>query len=288
MTEVPQGKRLALIVGVNHAPQSMKAPLQFAEKDAEDLASVLQQPSCGFAAPVVFLGEKAKSGDIRPALLTLLNSLEEGDLLLVHFALHGLPMKVRDGSEEVFLATSDFNCRNAASDPSSYLPLSWLRERFYSSDVAGNVVLLLDCCYAGFTAQSSVDPGFRDSLDFSQLRAILARRFVLRGEDFQLPVGSLRRIFAATSANNTAAERDGHGVMTGLILRALQGKGPDAVTNAGDVTPARLNTFLQEQMQEMGVDPLDYQGTDANQSCWLARYDPATQQASRSALFCAP
>jgi hypothetical protein len=48
-----EGRRLALVVGVNHAPQSVLPPLHYAESDARAMAEALTERACGFSLNTV-------------------------------------------------------------------------------------------------------------------------------------------------------------------------------------------------------------------------------------------
>ena len=67
-----QGKRLALIIGVNEAPKSNLAPLHYAVADAEAMATVLKQYGKFTLLSPPLVSAKATSDAIKKAVLNLM------------------------------------------------------------------------------------------------------------------------------------------------------------------------------------------------------------------------
>ena len=66
-----QGKRLALVIGVNGSPYATASTLEYAVDDANAMAEVLQS-SCGFELlEPALVGESATSERIKTAILDL-------------------------------------------------------------------------------------------------------------------------------------------------------------------------------------------------------------------------
>jgi WD40 repeat protein len=271
-----QGRRFALVVGVNKAPESAKSILHFAEQDAHDMAETLYQPFCAFDHVVELSGDEAKTESVRDAITDLLPDKDDDDLLLFYFAGHGVQKALSASERDAFLVTANFSSDRASRDPVRYISLSWLRDMFYYRTRAGRVVMILDCCYAGFIANSPLDP------EIIETQKLYERYFNLKGDSTMQPVSGLRRIFAAAGADTEIVERDGHGVMTGLMLSALQGKEQSARNDQGEVTLPRLYSFLQERMLKGGVLPLTYLGDDQNRACTLAYHEAPSPQIAPS------
>src|SRR5258707_4337644 len=206
MVPEKQGKRLALLVGVNHAPQSTKAPLRYASQDSQDMAAIFQSPCSRFDYVTLLHNDAAKTMAVRQKIAELIRDKGDEDSLLFYFTGHGIQIALPDGNREVFLVTSDFDYEHAKVDPTSYISLSWLRDMFYYATQAGHVVVMLDSCFSGFMIQNPLDSSFEQSLDFAQIRTILSECFDLRGAKLLRPVNRLRRVFAAAGPDKEASE----------------------------------------------------------------------------------
>src|SRR5258706_15734624 len=83
------GRRLAVVVGVDRTHSSLFAPLSYANRDAQEIADVLQQ-CCEVELLVPpLLGEQATSAAVKRAVLDLARDRSEDDLLLFYFSGHG-------------------------------------------------------------------------------------------------------------------------------------------------------------------------------------------------------
>lgn len=227
-----QEKKYALVVGVNaaaHLPSV--APLRYAESDARGLGWLLARETCNFAFPsAVMTGPEASAQAVRQAVIHLLEHQDQDDLLLFYFTGHSYPVFTSRDETEIYLVTSDFDPQMAQRDPSAYLSLRWLRRMFLEQNTAANVMLILDCSFAGNIWNTA---------------------------DIQQPEQPQRSwaILASAAANTPAYEvsnrrGEGHAAMTGLILDALNGTAPTALDSAGNVTLLSLYSYVQQQMAE--------------------------------------
>ena len=257
---IPNANRFALLVGINNSTSALsyQPKLKYAEKDAEDMAYLLKQPACNFRlmGPAL-LGEKATASNIKQSVIDLVMRRTEQDFLLFYFAGHATPI-----NNEIYFITHDFQEDRVEVDHNFYLSMRWLWEKLYMSKGAGRVLLILDCCYAGNMVDTKDDPLQID------LRRLL--------EDWDTGSSSidqkncLRLILTATGNNIEAQELDGHGLMTGLILKALRGEEPDVLDEEGHVEIRRLHTYLQKKMPK-GQLP-DLAGKFGPYNCILASH----------------
>src|SRR5258708_232707 len=98
--------KLALIVGVNTSSIAppYRSTLKYAEKDAQDMASLLNQPECRFTLLVPALtGEHATSGTIKQRVIELVRKREKEDFLLFYYAGHAIPIE-----NDIYFITHDF------------------------------------------------------------------------------------------------------------------------------------------------------------------------------------
>jgi uncharacterized caspase-like protein len=106
---VEKGRRIALVIGVNHAPNSQLPPLQDAAADAEKMAEVLQQ-HCNFdLLEPPLLNENVTSDRVKKAVRKLARQRADEDFLLLYFSGHGQPMTVEADQPDVYFVTNDFN-----------------------------------------------------------------------------------------------------------------------------------------------------------------------------------
>ena len=124
------------------------------------------------------------------------------------------------------------------------------------------MLLILDCCYAGNMIEAQEDPlkiDFRELLDEWNTGS--------NGKD---PKNCLRLVLTATGYNITAQEQDGHGLMTGFLLKALQGEVNEAMDKGGYIDVRYLHKYLQEKMpKELAPD---LAGKFGPYNCILASY----------------
>jgi hypothetical protein len=71
--------KLALVVGVNNSSNTpYRSTLEYAEQDAQDIASLLQQPACGFSLLTpALIGAEATSGNIKQRVVELVKKRTE-------------------------------------------------------------------------------------------------------------------------------------------------------------------------------------------------------------------
>src|ERR1700730_5282738 len=105
-TDPTSGRRLALVVGCNNSSSNPPnwATLRSAEKDASDVAYLLEKPACNFKLlkPAI-IGKDATAPNIRQAVRDLVKGRTEHDFLLFYFSGHAQPMK----HNEIFFVTYD-------------------------------------------------------------------------------------------------------------------------------------------------------------------------------------
>jgi WD40 repeat protein/DNA-binding XRE family transcriptional regulator len=234
-----EGRKTALIVGVNNTRCSSRLPdLRYAEDDAHEIAHVLRASACNFLCyQMALTGEKAKTQEVRLAVIQLAQQKADQDFLFFYFLGHALPIRTREGRTDIYLVTSDFNEEVAIEDASAYLSLRWLREHLYRSDSDARVLIVLDCCYAEEMLHVTSNPS---SIDLSQLLEECMGHFSVVEQN-----GRWKVVLTASTYTKPVQER----MMTHLLLSALQGKVREAADRRGYVHIPSLYTYLQTQMQ---------------------------------------
>jgi len=263
----PLERKFALVVGVNGAADraSILAQLKYAENDATALAAALVRPACGFTLPVpALLGASARANEIKRALHTLLLQSTSQDALLFFFSGHALPVRLADGSVDIFLVTHDFDPALAAREAALAISLRWLWQYLYAAPDAGNILIVLDCCYAGNFASAAAD---RLNIDMRGLLHMVQDDINITNETWR---SRSRIVLTATGYNQEAYERDMHGRMSGLLIAALHGEVAAVRDQRGRVSIQRLHEYLQDQLPEQ----LPYLLSNLTSPYILADYGP--------------
>ncbi len=240
-------RRIALVVGVNGPAVPGRDSLKYAEQDAIEMAQVLQD--CGyelFRSPLV--GEQATTETVQRALLDLVKVLTDGDLVVFFFSGHGEPMIVTGGVDDIYFVTHNFDVSDIEFYEQTHLSMRILRKVLYEHKKAVDVLIILECCYAGNIGDLSPD------LYLDELRQRIAYFFDAPPATSGASQRGLRLTLAATNAGEIAHERDGHGLMTGLLLPALQGERLKAFdineidNTIGNITFESLFSYVSSNM----------------------------------------
>lgn len=239
-----EGKRLALIIGVNASTKSSyRDPLKYAERDAYEMAIALESSACNFTLLKPALqGKEATTRDVKDAVIELITESTPQDFLCFYFSGHAQPMKVKGESQDIYLVTHDFNESQVEIDPTHHLSMRWLWEVLYQRTNVGKILVILDCCYAGNMLAAGPD----------QYQIDLYKLFknYFEEEDAKKQTDRSRFILSATGYDAVAHERDGHGIMTGLLLKALRGEFTSAYDEEGYLDISALYTYLLKAMPE--------------------------------------
>src|SRR5579885_2427828 len=271
--EPSRGKRLAVVVGVDHAPNSLQPPLHSARKGAEAVAQALKE-HCQFTLlEPPLLDESATSTAIKRMLLRLIQRRSANDFLLFYFSGHGIPMDVQAGRNIIYLGTHDFAEGEVEGDETLHLSLPWLRDKLYFQTEAGKVVLIIDACYSGEMGRTTPDPYLKE------LQERISHYFDAPGSQSGAPSGSLRLALTATGHNLPAQEGPDHGHMTGLLLPALRGEVSEILGRRGHLSLKQLSAYLDEQYEQNNLRLPSLSGDSAGQSCILASFSlPESRQ----------
>lgn len=145
----PVRTKYALVIGIGQFQDPKITPLQYAAKDARDIAALLQDPRWGRfdAANVILLtDEQATRANILKSLQQLILRAEEDDLVFLYVSSHGSPQKGQNDLRTVgYIVTHD-----AAYDS---IYVDGLKYEDFSENVAliraRRKAVFLDTCYSG-------------------------------------------------------------------------------------------------------------------------------------------
>jgi uncharacterized protein YcbK (DUF882 family) len=233
-TQLSEGDKWAIIIGINSYKDSSFDPLSYAVADAQSIYGLLIDEEYGGFNRVELLTDKSKKKPTRENILDALVRVEDladaDDTVLIFFSGHGL-----ERDEISYLLPSDAK-RKSVKD--SGIPIS----RFIAAldDTKAKVqVMFFDACHAGRGLLEAEHPHpHTGSLGFSQ------SQFDLLGKE-----ADGRVIFASCGPREISWE-DGakkQGVFTYYLLEALRGKADD-----GDhiVTVLEASKYVTEQVKQ--------------------------------------
>jgi len=194
-------QRWAFLVGINHYRERQQfPPLNFCRNDVQALDTLLQQ--AGFTTVCLHDGldyaepRFPDAQNIKAELQSLCRKVGPNDLLLVYFACHG----TRQGDGQPRLITWD--TRSACLEETALRVQDledWLR-----ASQSNRLVLMMDACHIGTgkDSRSLADPEF-------------VRHVYEMAEGFHL--------LAASTDQQQAWEKSGHGVFSYHVLQGLSG-----------------------------------------------------------------
>jgi hypothetical protein len=202
------GRRLALVVAVDHYDHSGLRRLAAPGADAAALAEVLGDPDLGGFDVTVVRNER--SSVICERIEELLAARERADLVLLHFSCHGL----KDEAGELYLAATNTVPDRLASTAVEAALVGRLMRR----SLAQRVVLLLDCCYGGaferglvHRAGGDIDVGgqfLQDRLGGGRGRAIITASTAME--------------YAFEGSRLTGGLPDGPSLFTGAVVEGIR------------------------------------------------------------------
>ena len=203
--------RIALIVGINHYPHGQ--PLHGCVADAREMQRVLARHGTGqpnFDCRLMVADGSDARGIARRVMKDAVKTLfaANADIALFYFAGHG-----HIESTGGYLLGSD------AHDGDDGLALNDVLT-FANASPARNTVVILDSCHSGI---AGTPPG--------------------NGELAMLSEGLT--VLTASSADQYANERDGHGVFSALMIDALEGA---AANLTGDITPGSVYAHIDQSL----------------------------------------
>jgi hypothetical protein len=267
-------RRLAVVVGVNAAPYAQSSALQqelHATNDAEQMGTVLTAHGGFELLQPTILGAEASNDKVKRTLLALADQRTGEDFLLFYFSGHGHLVR-RDGQNDVYLVTHDFNEREARADEHMHLSMRWLQQQLYHSPSAGKVLLILDCCYAGEMGRMVSDPYLEE------LKMHFRGYFDAPKAQSGSAVKGLRLALTATGHMQLAHDKGNNGVMTGLLLPALRGEIDQVIDldNRGYVPFPLVQNYLQREMPK--IQNPSVAGDYAGKECLLARHEQRAEE----------
>jgi hypothetical protein len=234
-----EGKRQAVIIGIDKYGDDEIPNLEGAENDATDICQRLKDFG-KFKIANCLLNENATCMAIRKAISDLLWQTDPCDLSLFYFSGHGFVDSYKNG----YLAPYDIK----KEEPLVYgIDMQELKRVFLDSVNKLCVLMILDCCYSGIPTK-----GDRSIADVKVPYGSLFEKI----EEEKKNKGKI--ILASSGEHEVSREkkdcihacRSGeqghcHGVFTYYLIEGLDGKAADPT---GIITLDRLHKYVNDQL----------------------------------------
>lgn len=200
--------RKALIIGIDNYAT---VPLYGCVNDAEDIAKLLEtndDESVNFAVQI----KTSKTHQINKSSLKQWISecfIGDDEIALFYFSGHGY-IDATGG----YIVTPD------------YAPMDWgvsMQDilTFANNSKCRNKIIILDCCHSG--SVGSINPGQQNTAIINEGVTILT----------------------ASKSDESAAEKNGHGVFTELLIEALKGGAADVI---GNISPGSIYAYIDRAL----------------------------------------
>ncbi len=226
-TGTPAGKKVALLIGVNTYDKRGFRDLEYAERDIDAMAAVLQDAEweVRLLRGTSTGTQRATLGNINSAVEATLTGRTKRDLVLVGLAGHGVQAEVEGGGAlraESFFCPADAEQGNAKTMLAIGKLFTEIERRG-----GGSNLILVDACRE--------DPTRGRGLDGSKVTALPEGLAVLFG------------CRAGQKSYETANAGGGHGVFFHFVLQGLHGAAKD---DRGQVTWGRLTEYVSRHVSE--------------------------------------
>ena len=243
-----EGRKWAVIIGINRYKDSQLMNLKFAQKDAVVMGQTLIR-KCGFPEQNVkmLLGERAKRAEILAAINDIAQVAMPEDMVVIYFAGHG--------GLEADRGQPDGYCKYLLPHDSD------IGQSFYATAIgydeiasffrrirAKRLICFLDSCYSGAAGGRNFLEGATRSIRVSPTHLE------------SLSTGKGRIIIAASDGNQPSIElyQKQHGVFTYFLVKGLNGEA-DLEPKDGKVTLLELFEYVSAKVRKETAQKRTYQ-----------------------------
>ena len=217
--------KYALLIGNSQFTDAQLARLAAPENDVVALREVLRNPEIsGFDTTLLL---NAGMDEARTAVAQHFQNREPDDLLLFYYTGHGL----RGDDGELYLSLPQTNSQTPSAIS---LEANYVRGQIDRSRSQRKVVIL-DCCHSGAFVPGSDDETAKRDTDPALLFA----------DDF-VPKGRGSFVLAASSAKQSAFEKDGKSLFTQYLVEALETG--QAAPDTEDISVQDLYQYVSDRV----------------------------------------
>jgi len=215
-------KSIGVIIGINnylHWPN-----LEYAVNDANEIEKILSKMN--FGTIIKILNKEAT----RRKILTILSHqipkmADSNDRIVIYFAGHGQTEELSSGGEEGYIIPFDSELENYFTTAISMTQIRSLTSRISSK----HILFIMDSCYSGLGINRGIRRLSSQGISAEYYSKISSKRSV--------------QIITAGGKDEQVKEKNGHGLFTAYLIRALNG----AADYNGDciITSLELGTYLK-------------------------------------------
>jgi TPR repeat protein len=216
--QAEEGKRYAVVVGVNAYQHAKLLKLDCAVNDAKDLAKVLRTDGYQVVDLTDDSAVKPSGEEIRKAITTMLSAAKQNDTVLIALSGHGLQFE-----KEAYFCPSD--AKPFADEAKTLIPLTGIYTDFDKS-FAGVKLLFVDACRDDPTAGRGSKGIDADSAP-------------------EPPKGVLAMFSCSAGQKSFEDPKAKRGVFFNYVIEGLQGK---ATNSDGEVTFTILNDYVAKRV----------------------------------------
>ena len=235
--------RWAVVVGISKYRREPKWNLQFADKDARELAKLIRTPSGGgFEADHVLelINGKATTANIVKALRRFLQRPAREDVVLIYFACHGV--EDPDRPQNLYLLTHDADPNDI---PGSALPMREIEASLRDNLLAERVIIVADTCHSG-----ALGSGGRGGRNIDSPAAI--HRYMKQVGEAKPGTALLTSAEASETSYEDRKWGGGHGVFTHFLLEGMRGNAD--LDKDGVVSVGELFEYVRDQVKSATGD----------------------------------
>ena len=242
--------KCAIVIGINHYENKTIPQLQGAENDAIELEKTLTSPALGFKVDHghFLLDEEATHKRISKTVSELFrkNTDQSLDLILFYFSGHGF---MDEETKMGYIAPYDMD----PDDPEFCgIRMEDLRRAAFASKNKANILIVLDCCYAGIATKGTKG----STAATKHIYAAEVEAPLLQDQN----VGKSRLLIASSEADEVSREKTDcehlnypsphtHGVFSFHLLQGLEGGAADKL---GLITFESIQKYLEIQVVAEG------------------------------------
>jgi hypothetical protein len=230
------GKRLAIIVGIDKYKDSRIYELEGARYDSQELKTILEKADTGKFEIYHLFGQDATSQNIRKALSDIFWQTDYYDIVMFYFSGHGF----KDSYDNGYIAPYDMIVDEPFVCGINMKELNAVISQSKNKQV---VIMILDCCFSGIATrgdrailESISKQQFEEGIELSgQGRIVLASG----GKD-QKSKETLECKHLYNSQSHP------HGKFTFHLIEALEGKGE--TNDNGVITLEKIQKYIMKEM----------------------------------------
>ena len=233
-----------VFIGINHYQDERSLnPLNYAEKDANDVKSVLSDREIGFPSQGTFellCGEHATKHNIEGTLENvLIKNCNSEDTVVVYFSGHGF---FTGDSKTAYIGTYDTKIADIAFNPYAGLRMEDIYNKWFQRSPAVRILFILDCCHseAFIPPSKSAEPA---NINHDQINKSNIGRDLIDNTTFPQAEGRVAIFSSPSGLQSNESDAFQNGIFTHYVVLGLRGAAAENET--GEVTIESLMSYVK-------------------------------------------